>query len=532
MSKSVPRIVLLCTSLFILQACGGGGGAPGSSTSSYTLSIDNGDQGTLIISNLDDNSNSQCDPGQQCSLDYPDGTRLSISSQPNLKYRLQQWSGDCSGNSLCALTMDTDRLITAQYEQLSSAELACIETTPPPTIPDIGWQTVVTGLSSPVQVTHAGDNSGRLFIVEQGGTVRSVNNSTLNSTPFLDITDRVYNTGNTLEDISGLLSLAFHPQFASNHLFYVYYISRPSSAMTGGQCSPGIDPCILIAEFDASALNSDGTPGILAERVLMEIRGGAIRNSGHLMFGVESSQLLYISVSDTNDGNYGFDQNALQAKLLRINVNAQDIGLAYAVPTQNPAQLAGYFSNAFDLGSSRHEIFAYGFRNPWRFSIDPLNGNLYLGDNSAYFEEINLIDQALFYGWSGCEGNNTAGGLGSTPCDNFDGSGNPAGSTAYQTIPIKFLNSPPSTGQSNDEEYFNGPVYRGVQHANLCGTLLYADFNNGDVMGLRYSNTSRTVTEQRQIGNLPGIVSFGEDEFLEVYAVSYSAGTLSQLQVP
>ena len=532
MSKSVPRIVLLCTSLFILQACGGGGGAPGSSTSSYTLSIDNGDQGTLIISNLDDNSNSQCNPGQQCGLDYPDGTRLSISSQPNLKYRLQQWSGDCSGNSLCSLTMNADRNIVAQYQQLSSAELACVATTPPPTIPDISWQTMVSGLNNPLQVTHAGDNSGRLFVVEQGGTVRSVSNGSLDSGNFLDISDRVYNSGNTLEDMNGLLSLAFHPQFETNNLFYVYYISRPAGAMAGGQCSAGNDPCILIAEFDASALNSDGTPGAMAQRLLLEIPGGAVRNAGHLAFGVESQPYLYISVADANNQDTGYDETQLPGKLLSINVDAQDSGLEYAIPGNNPALLANYFSNLFDRSSGQATIFAYGFRIPWRFAFDPLDGNIYLGDNGAYYDEINRVEQALFYGWSGCEGNNTHGGLGSSMCVEFDGSGNWDGDSTHQTLPIYQQYNSPSSGLFNDEEYFSGPTYRGNQFADLCGTVLYADFFSGDVMGLHYSNATRTISGQRQIGNLPGIVSFGEDEFLEVYAVSYSAGTLSQLQVP
>lgn len=514
-------IALVCLSLV---ACGGGGS---SSSSGFTLNVDNGTYGTVSVEA--DGTTQTCNPGYSCSFSFKPGTEVSLSVRAQLRYRLRNWSGDCSGNSNCLLTMSQNRSVGVHYEHLSSADIACLENNPPPTIPDISWQPLVSGLNHPLEVTNAGDNSQRLFVAEQGGTVRTVSNGTLDSNPFLDISDRVYQTGSRLEDMGGLMSLAFHPQFDTNHLFYVYYLSQRPALMTGGKCSNTNDLCLLISEFNADQVSANGTPTAGAERILLEIPAGAQRHGGHLAFGAETDPKLYISVSDTNSYSLPFDTASLAGKFLRIDVDAQDHGKQYAIPTDNPIQLAHSDTNRIDLASSSREIWAYGMRNPWRFSIDPLNGNIYVGDNGEYAEEINLINQSLFYGWSACEGDNTAGGLGSVPCVDFDGSGNPDGTSAYQTQPIYYFFGPPSGMGANDSELVAGPTYRGSLYGNLCGTTLFANFFNGDVTGFRYSTTSSSITEEKSLTPLTGIVSFGEDELLEVYAVSYSSNTLYKL---
>jgi hypothetical protein len=323
------------------------------------------------------------------------------------------------------------------------------------------------------------------------------------------------------------MSIAFHPDFETNGLFYVYYISENPSLgnISNGQCSSG-SICVIVSEFDSAQLGANGLPMPGAERILLDTTMiTQNRGAGHLAFGLEDTPLLYVSMGDSGGLSNGQNPDTLLGALSRIDVNAQDVGKAYAVPLGNPSQLADPASNSY-MASNTREVYAYGFRNPWRFSFDPLNGLLYLGDDGMSFEEINVINQGLFYGWSHCEGDGSAAG--SYDCPPFDGSGNVAmGNPQYRQEPILYL------GQLSDgwNSMIAGEVYRGTQYADLCGAFVYADFINGEVKALRYGS-SGGINEQKDLTPLSGIISFGTDEQLEVYAVSYSSGTLYQLQVP
>lgn len=353
----------------------------------------------------------------------------------------------------------------------------------PPPIPDVALQTLASGLVNPVQVTHAGDGSGRLFVVEQRGTLRVFQNGQWISGFFLDIRGRVTAGGET-----GFLGVAFHPQFANNGKFYVNY-TAPAPLRT------------VIAEYTVGA-----TAMLEASerQVLVVGQPFSNHNGGQLAFGPD--EYLYIGLGDGGSGGdpQGNAQNlaSLLGKMLRIDVNARDPGLEYAVPADNPG---------WAVPNTRREIWAYGLRNPWRFSFDPVDGTLYAGDvgqNSR--EEIDIIKKGLNYGWNQVEGDICF----------------PPGASCNLA-----LYEPPIIVHGHASGWFSitgGVVYRGSSFPALCGVYLYADYIGGFVRGLRYDAASG-IFEQRDLITQTGISSFGYDESYEVYAVGHTNGTLFKL---
>ena len=248
-----------------------------------------------------------------------------------------------------------------------------------PPIPDVTLQSLASGLVNPVQVTHAGDGSGRLFLVEQRGTVRVFQNGQLTCGFFLDIRARVTAGGET-----GLLGIAFHPQFKTNGKFYVNY-TAPGPLRT------------VIAEFTVGAA---ATLEASERQILVIAQPFSNHNGGQIAFGPEPRPYLYIGMGDGGGSGdpQGNGQNlaTLLGKMLRIDVDLRDAGLEYAVPADNPAWTAP---------NARREIWAYGMRNPWRFSFDPSTGQLYaahVGQNAR--EEIATLKPGLNYGWNLVEG--------------------------------------------------------------------------------------------------------------------------------
>jgi len=344
-------------------------------------------------------------------------------------------------------------------------------------------QSLVSGLVNPVQVTHAGDGSGRLFLVEQRGTLRVFQNGLLASGFFLDIRARVTSGGET-----GLLGVAFHPQFKVNGKFYVNY-TAPGPLRT------------VIAEFTVGAA---ATLEASERQILVIAQPFSNHNGGQVAFGPDG--YLYIGMGDGGGSGdpQGNGQNlaTLLGKMLRVDVDRRDAGLEYAVPTDNPAWTAA---------GARREIWAYGLRNPWRFSFDPLSGELYAGDvGQNAREEIDIVKQGLNYGWNLVEGDICY----------------PAGAvcnTALYEPPIIVHSS-----ASGWHSITGGVVYRGQSAPALCGVYVYADYVGGFVRGLRYSPAGG-VFEQRALANLPGISAFGHDESYEVYAVGHTSGELLKL---
>jgi glucose/arabinose dehydrogenase len=340
---------------------------------------------------------------------------------------------------------------------------------------------VVSGLSSPLFVGHAGDSRNRLFIVEQAGVVKVLQPGATAPTTFVDIRSRVLAGGER-----GLLGLAFHPQFESNGRLLLYY------TRTG-------DGAVVIAEYAASApgANTAGT----AEQVLLTIPhpGFSNHNGGMLAFGPDG--FLYAGVGDgggANDpDNNAQNLDALLGKILRIDVDA---GATYTSPASNP------FFGAID---GRDEIFTYGMRNPWRFSFDRGTGQLWVGDvgQGAREEVDSPIQSGGNYGWPFFEG---------ALCT---GKGQNAGQCTNQGLLPPLFDYQHTGGRCS---LTGGYVYRGLQGAVPAGTYLYGDYCSGEIFAWRDGTSSVLLDTAMQIS------SFGEDEQGEVYVVDLS-GSVSRI---
>lgn len=337
-------------------------------------------------------------------------------------------------------------------------------------------ETVVSGLASPVYVTSPpGDD--RLFVVEQAGVIRIVENGQLRATPFLDITSLVRCCGE-----QGLLSLAFHPQYASKGEFYVYY----TEASEGDT---------RVVRYRVSSNDPNAADAGSAELVLAADQPASNHNGGLLKFGPDG--YLYVGLGDGGGGGdtYGNGQNlgTLLGAILRIDV---DVDTTYAVPADNP-----FVGQA----GARGEIWAYGLRNPWRFSFDRATGDLYIGDvGQNAWEEIDVEPAGSGggrnYGWNIMEG---AHCYYPPDCD-------PTG----LVLPVhEYANSPSNCS------VIGGYVYRGSRIPALRGHYLYSDFCSGFVRSFRHSNGQATDPRDwsSQLPTGGNVSSFGEEASGELY---------------
>ncbi len=343
---------------------------------------------------------------------------------------------------------------------------------------------VASGLNRPLFVTSAPDGSGRLFVVEQGGTVRIIQGGALLPEIFLDIRDRVRAGGE-----QGLLGLVFHPRYAENGRLFVNYTAHNSDN--------------TIAEFHVSA--DPNRAGAAGGRVLLALPDfAANHNAGMLAFGPDG--FLYVG---TGDGGGGGDpqrtaQNAmaLLGKMLRLDV---DSGEPYAIAAGNP------FAGRSDI---RPEIWATGLRNPWRYSFDRITGDLWIADvGQGEWEEINLQPAGSAggenYGWSIMEGTHCF-----RPSSGCDQNG--------LVRPVHEYDH--SLGCS----VTGGYVYRGAAYPALEGAYLFGDYCSGRIWALSPdTGAGRTATELLKASFQ--ISSFGEDEQGEMYLTGYNTGIVYRL---
>ena len=329
---------------------------------------------------------------------------------------------------------------------------------------------LVTGFTKPLYVTHAGDD--RLFIVEQGGKVKIVNGSTIATTPFLNITDRV----NSRSNEQGLLGLAFHPQFKTNGYIFVNYISNGENRT-------------IISRFNLLP----GNPNIVdstSEKIILVINQPfSNHNGGCMNFGKDG--YLYIGQGDggsANDPNgNGQNRMTLLAKMIRIDVNTTEL---YKVPTTNP-----FFKDSSYLP----EIWAMGLRNPWRWSFDRLTGDMWIGDvGQNIWEEVDFQKAnskgGENYGWRCYEGH-----------ANFNTSGCNAKNTyIFPIVDYMHINNPNCGGSIT-----GGYAYRGSECSYLYGNYIYADYCSGNIWAIAKNSNDSFVNRKVYTFATYQISSFG-----------------------
>lgn len=334
-------------------------------------------------------------------------------------------------------------------------------------------QEVASGLNSPVYLT-APPGDARMFVVEQPGRIRIIENGQLLSTPFLDISSRVLSGGER-----GMLSVAFHPQYRTNGFFFVYF-TGPSGE-------------IRVERFNVSS-NPDVANAGSAKVILTIPHPRSNHNGGLALFGPDG--MLFLGTGDGGGGGdpdlNGQNQTTLLGKILRIDVTHGD---PYSIPPENPF---------FGRTDARPEIWALGLRNPWRFAFDSTDDNLYIADvGQDAIEEVNVVPLSrarVNYGWNVLEG---------STCYN-------SSSCSRQGFQLPVLEYTHSNGQCS---ITGGFVYRGSSLPEIAGAYFYADYCAGWVRSFRYTGS---VTDSRQwdVGSVGSITSFGEDASRELYLTS------------
>lgn len=326
--------------------------------------------------------------------------------------------------------------------------------------------------SNPVEIIASPTNDNRLFVVQQSGTIRILNtDGTFQSTNFLNIADRVNFNGEM-----GLLGLAFHPDFASNRYFYVYY-NRAGRTIT-------------VSRFTANATNPS-TADSSTEKVMMSIpKSETNHNGGSIHFGADG--YLYISTGDGGGGgdpnNNGQNKNSLLGKLLRIDVNSNN---PYNIPADNP----------YVGVDGADEIWSYGLRNGWKFSFDRTTNNIWIADvGQNLIEEINRVSAttpAVNYGWRCYEGNNAY---------------NTSGCANASTMTFPVVDYDHSGGKCS---VTGGYVYRGNLYPDLAGKYIFADFCSQQIGIL--DGTAITWSPAFS-GN--SFTTFGEDNQKQLYVAA------------
>lgn len=336
------------------------------------------------------------------------------------------------------------------------------------------------------ELTTAKDDSNRLFAASQSGAIYVFDNDpeATEAKLFLDLQDQVAQWSRQGGNEEGLLGLAFHPNYADNGYFYVYY-------------SDADDDKSVVSRFRVSEQDPDRADA-KSETVVMEIpQPYGNHNGGSIEFGPDG--YLYIGLGDggyRNDPHAnGQDLTTLLGSILRIDVDQAQNGRPYGIPDDNP-----FASDADAEAGRRGEIFAYGLRNPWRLAFDSETGRLWSGEvGQELIEEINHIERGGNYGWSLWEGNLPFGNRETTPASS-------------PIDPVWEYDH--GIGKS----ITGGRVYRSDRIPELTGKYLYADYVSGRVWALEYDEKKQQVVRNEEIiaGGTP-VLAFGEDDSGEVY---------------
>ena len=351
--------------------------------------------------------------------------------------------------------------------------------------PSITTREVITGLSQPMQLVHAGDGSNRIFIPQKGGDIKVYDKNYTFLSTFLTVSP--ISSGGE----QGLLSMCFHPQYKTNGLFFVYYTTTIGSLeIARYQIGSGNDSINLARPSSKKIVITIPHPGY------------ANHNGGTLRFGKDG--FLYLSTGDGGGGgdpdNNGQNKTKLLGKMLRLNVNTSNTAPYYTIPAGNP------FGN---------EVYQYGLRNPFRWNFDRLTGDMWIGDvGQNAFEEFNRCHRdslaGVNYGWRCYEGNAT---YNTTGCSE----------TNYK---FPFLTYP-NTGSVSA---VGGTVYRGQTFFSMKGYYFGADFYSGQLFKVKYNSVTNTYDTSSQTISVNGISDFGEDENGEIYLTSLFSGKVFRLE--
>ena len=375
---------------------------------------------------------------------------------------------------LCLLLM----IVSSSMAQEEQIEPITTRTSPPDPL-GIAFQEVAVGLNRPLYLTHAGDGTGRLFLVQQGGIIYVLLEN--ESRVFLDLTNLVSASAN--QDVyteRGLLGLAFHPNYAENGIFFVNYTDRAGHTN--------------IARYHVSSLDPNSADRDSADIIFTQQQPFPNHNGGHMAFGPDG--YLYVALGDGGAAGdplaAGQNTNLLLGSILRLDVDADG---AYGIPEDNP----------FVDDGGKPEIWSYGWRNPWRFSFDRATGDFYIADvGQNQYEEVNFEPAGspggLNYGWNIIEGLHAYSG---------------AAFPENAVMPIAEYNH--SLGCS----ITGGYVYRGEAIPDLQGVYLYSDFCTGRIWAA-YRDESGAWQSDLFIETGKQVSSFGEDEDGELYLVDYS----------
>src|SRR6266699_890863 len=366
-------------------------------------------------------------------------------------------------------------------------------TSPPPPTLQVELVPIASNFTNPLDIQQPNDGSGRLFVVEQSGRIKFIQNGNVPGTPYLDVSSLIVSVGE-----EGLLGLAFHPNFSQNGCFYVNYTT---TRLTGALQT-------VIAEYRATPVNANTVSTATEQRLITVNQPESNHNGGGLAFGPDGN--LYIGLGDggragDQHGNTGNAQDLRTrlGKSLRIHVGCNG---TYTVPTDNPFHTQPTPTN---------EIWLYGLRNPFRFSFDRATGNLWIGDvGQDSFEEVDRLTPqqgGANLGWRCKEGTH-----------NFNFTSNCQ--TATFLDPIFDYDR-----LQGDETVIGGYVYHGTNIAALGGNYIFGDFISGRIWSLAQNSQGqwvRTFLVNAGGGDLAG---FGQDASGELYLARYSSGAVVRL---